>query len=61
MVPAVFVKLEALPLTPNGKIDRAALPIANETNSATTAIVKIDLVFQILLISIQAPIIIADA
>jgi amino acid adenylation domain-containing protein len=32
MVPAVFVKLEALPLTPNGKIDRAALPIANETN-----------------------------
>jgi len=33
MVPAVFVKLEALPLTPNGKIDRAALPIANETNS----------------------------
>lgn len=32
MVPALFVRLEALPLTPNGKIDRAALPVPNETN-----------------------------
>ncbi|MCG8919824.1 amino acid adenylation domain-containing protein [Actinokineospora sp. PR83] len=35
MVPAVFVALERLPLTPNGKLDRAALPVAEVTTTAT--------------------------
>ena len=33
MVPASFVQVDALPLTPNGKVDRAALPVPDETNT----------------------------
>jgi len=31
MMPALFVRLDTLPLTPNGKLDRAALPVPDQT------------------------------
>jgi len=36
LVPAVYTVLERLPRTPNGKLDRAALPVATATVTATT-------------------------
>jgi aspartate racemase len=36
MVPSQLVEMQALPLTPNGKIDRAALPISESGDDATT-------------------------
>jgi amino acid adenylation domain-containing protein len=33
MIPATYVRLESLPLTPNGKVDRAALPLPDDTNT----------------------------
>lgn len=34
MLPSAFVNLKALPLTPNGKVDRRALPVLIQTESA---------------------------
>lgn len=34
MVPSAFIVMESFPLTPNGKIDRNALPLPNQTQTA---------------------------
>jgi amino acid adenylation domain-containing protein len=41
MIPATYIKLDALPLTPNGKVDRASLPVPDETNSLRDNIVSL--------------------